>query len=383
MSVDYVDADKNPVQAQQLGVQQSGTIVLQYAGRTEKVTTNDEQAITNGIKKVVEGKAKKIYFVQGHGEHDTTGSDQRGYSGIASALKDDNFDVATLTLAQEGKVPDDATVVVIAGPARDYLGPELEALRAYLKRGGKLLMTLDPPEKADAPPLTGLLDLAKEWGFDVGDNVVVDASGMGQLIRAGPETPIAMPAPTSHPITDHFELMTAFPLTRSVTPVSGGVNGHVPQTLLQTSPRSWAETDLKTMYASGRAEPNPDKGDVAGPVPIAGAVSAAADAAPAPAAEGTGPAPTAAKPETRMVVVGDSDFASNGALGITGNRDLYLNMTNWLALQENLIAIRPREAQDRRVTLTQDQMQRIFYLTVYMIPGLLILNGLRVWWRRR
>ena len=123
-----------------------------------------------------------------------TASDRGGYSGVADALKNDNFEVAKLTLAQEGKVPDDATVIVVAGPKTDYFAPEVDALRAFLKKGGKLLLLLDPVDKPDAPPLTNLIALAKEWGITVGNDVVVDASGMGRMIGAGPEVPIAMPA---------------------------------------------------------------------------------------------------------------------------------------------------------------------------------------------
>ena len=84
-----------------------------------------------------------------------------------------------------------------------------------------------------------------------------------------------------------------------------------------------------------------------------------------------------------MVVVGDSDFASNSALGIQGNRDITLNIVNWLAQQENLIAIRPHDPQDRRIQLTEDQSQRIFFVALLIIPGLLLANGVRVWWKRR
>jgi gliding motility-associatede transport system auxiliary component len=377
VSVEYIDAVRDPVQARALNVEQYGTIVMSYEGRTERTTSTDEQSVTNALKKVIEGAARKVYFVQGHGEHDPTGSDQRGYSGAASALKNDNFEVDKLTLAQEGKVPDDATLVVIAGPKTDYFAPEIDALRAFLKRGGKLLVMLDPPDKADAPPLTNLIALAKDWGFNVGTDLVVDVSGMGRLIGTSEAVPIAMPAPGGHPITDHFQLMTAFPLARSVTPIDGGTDGKIAQRVLETSARSWAETDLKGLFANGQPELNADKGDKEGPISIAAAVSAPAPDAPAPAS------PDLPKPESRMVVVGDSDFAANGGLNTQGNRDLFQNMANWLAQQENMIAIRPRDPEDRRITLTQDQNERIFWLALVVIPLLLLGNGVRVWWRRR
>jgi ABC-type uncharacterized transport system involved in gliding motility auxiliary subunit len=188
-----------------------------------------------------------------------------------------------------------------------------------------------------------------------------------------------------HAITDNFELMTAFPLARSVTPVPGGTDGRTAQTLLQTQPQSWAETDVKALYANNRPERNVEAGDKAGPISIAVAASAAATdvPAPAPAPANDSSAGEAPKPETRVVIVGDSDFASNRALGIQGNREIFLNMANWLAQQENLIAIRPKRPEERPLSMTADQQRMVFYFTLFIVPALLFANGVRVWWKKR
>ncbi|HVT47766.1 MAG TPA: Gldg family protein [Vicinamibacterales bacterium] len=385
VTANYVDVDRNPVEAQKYGITTVPSFVLEYAGRTEKANAPDEQTITNALKKVVEGQAKKVYFTQGHGERDLTASTPQGFSGIADALKTDNFETAPLQLVQAGKVPDDATVVVIAGPKTDLLQPEVDALKAYLARGGKLAILLDPPDKATDPEPTNLIALAHDWGFDIGRNIVIDASGLGQLLGTDASVPVAMPV--QHPITDNFRVMTAFPLARSVTPIDGGTNGHVAEKVLQTRPESWAEADIKDLYATGRPERNLDKGDKAGPITIAAAVTAPATVTPpAPkAADGSTPAPAAdaPKPETRVVVVGDSDFASNSALGIQGNREIFLNMANWLAQQEDLIAIRPKDPQSRPLTMTDDQGRMIFWLTMVIIPAFLFGAGVRMWWKGR
>src|SRR5207248_2632507 len=147
-----------------------------------------------------------------------------GYSRVVAALKNDNFEVAKAAIAQEGKVPDDATVLVVAGPKTDYLPQELDLIRGYLAKGGKLLLMVDPPERADSPALTNLIAFAKEWGVNVGNDIVLDQSGMGQVFGTGPEAPIAMSYP-SHPITEKFgSVMTAFRLARSASPVEGGTN---------------------------------------------------------------------------------------------------------------------------------------------------------------
>src|SRR5205085_1846485 len=176
--------------------------------------------------------------------------------------------------------------------------------------------------------------------------------------------------------------MTAYPLARSMTPVEGGVNGHTAQRLVETSRNSWGETNLKALTASQPAKMDDD--DKKGPVSLAAAVSAPVAAATPPPPPDPKKAAEAPKPaETRFVAIGDSDFASNGALGVSGNRDLFLNTINWLAQQENLISIRPRDPEDRRITLTADQERRIFYLTVLIVPGLILLAGVQTWWRRR
>ena len=225
-----------------------------------------------------------------------------------------------------------------------------------------------------------------------------------------------MPVAASYPphaITDRFNLLTAFPLARSVRPVAGGVEGRIAETFVETSPRSWAEQDLSEL-AGGEVALDEAAGDVPGPVPIAAAVAmviddpgaggggepgageddpeveAAAESGPEPEPE-DGPeedvpedAPEAdATVEARVAVFGDSDFASNGAVGIQGNADLALNAINWLAQQDNLIAIRPREPEDRRITLTADQQARINWLALLMIPGGILGAGVYTWWSRR
>lgn len=380
VNIEYVDAVKAPSRANQYKVQQLGTVVFEYDGRTERVTSDSEQELTNGLIKVVSGKQHKIYFLQGHGEKTTQGSDRESYSTIGTSLGQENYTVEPLVLAQQKDVPADASVLIVAGPKTDLFPAEMDMLKRYLARGGKVFFLLDPPDKADAGDLPGLVAFLKDWAIDVGTNVVVDVSGMGQLLGTGPEVPIAAKY-QPHAITEGFNLLTAYRLARSVAPLAGSTSGKFAQTLVETSERSWAETDIKTLNTSGQVSRDLDKGDKAGPVSLGAAVSAPAADAPAPAA-GAKPE-DGNKPETRIVVFGDSDFASNGGLGIPGNRDLFMNAVNWLAQQENLISIRPRDPQDRRVTLTSDQQRRIFWLTVLIIPGLILFAGVQAWWRRR
>ncbi|NUR54828.1 MAG: GldG family protein [Acidobacteria bacterium] len=380
VAVDYIDPEKKPAVAQQYGVTSTGTILFEYKGRNEKVTSDSEQDLTNALIKVIQGRQPKVYWVQGHGEKDSVGAERSGYNSINSALTSANFVTDKLVLAQQKDVPADADVVIVAGPKTDFLPPEADMVRRYLARGGKLMLMLDPVLKPDAPQLAALQTLAKDWGITVGNDVVLDVSGMGQLIGTDESVPVAASYPP-HAITENLRLLTAYPLARSVTPTEGGANGHTAQPLVETSRSSWAETNLKSL--TGGQPAKLDEGDKQGPVTLGAAVSAPiADAAAKPI-DPKLQAEKDRKPETRVVVFGDSDFASNAALGVPGNRDLFLNAVNWLAQQENLIAIRPRDPEDRRVTMTADQARRVFYLTVLIVPGLILLAGVQTWWRRR
>lgn len=380
VSVEYIDADKQPVRARQYQVQAYGTVVFEYKGRTERVTSDTEQDVTNGLIKVLTGKQVKLYFVQGHGEKDPTNAEQNsnGYSAIAAALGRDNFSTDKLVLAQQGDVPSDATVVVIAGPTTDSLPGEIDALRRYLRKAGKVLFMIDPSQ--DGKPLTNLEALLKEWDVELGHNIVVDVSGMGQLLGTDASVPVAANYP-AHAITDRFNLLTAYPLAQSVTGVTGNAEKATPQTFIETSQRSWAETDLKSLTGGGQVSLDEAKGDRRGPISIGVAATAPAPEAPVPASAGS--AGSTPKPESRVVVVGDSDFVANNVLGIRGNSDLFLNMVNWLAQQENMIAIRPREPDDRRITLTADQQRRIVWLSLLLVPGLILGSGVYTWWQRR
>jgi ABC-type uncharacterized transport system involved in gliding motility auxiliary subunit len=378
VTTEYIDPDRKRTVAQQNEVQQYGTIIVNHKGRSERTTSNTEQDVTNTIIKAVSGQQRKLYFTQGHGEKDPVSSERDGYSTIADALKRENYGVEKVVLAQTAAVPEDASVVVVAGPRTDFFPPEIDALKKYLGNAGKVLLLLDPPEKADAPQMSNLIALAHDWGIDVENTVVVDVSGMGRLIGTDASVPVAADYP-AHPITERFSLLTAYPLARPIVPVSGGVNGHTAQTFIESSPRSWAEADLKGLMTGAEVALDPDKGDKAGPVSLAAAVSAAATTAPATPEESA----DAPKPETRLAVVGDSDFGSNGVLSIQGNRDLFLNTIGWLSQQENLIAIRPKEAEDRRVTLTAAQQSNITWLSLIIIPAAIFGTGVYSWWRRR
>ncbi|MCX6549442.1 MAG: Gldg family protein [Acidobacteria bacterium] len=375
VAIDYFDPDREPTVTRQNQVQNYGTVVFEYKGRTERVVGDTEQDFTNGIIKVVSGSLKKVYFLQGHGEHDPGSAERSGYAVVKGALERENYSVERLPLIQRGAVPADATVVVVAGPTADLLAPEVAALTAYLDAGGKLFLLVDPPATTAAAPLPNVEGLARAWGAQLEKDVIVDASGIGQLIGRSYETPVVLTYPP-HPITDRFDMLTAYPLTRSIS-ILTGTPGRTPQSFVETSQRSWAETDIDSVGSPAGPKLDPAKGDRQGPLSVAVAVAVPVKAA-------SQPAPADAKPaETRVVVMGDSDFVANFSVNVSGNRDFFMNILGWLSQQENLISIRPKAPGESRLTLTADQSRRIAWLALLIIPGAIIAFGVSTWWRRR
>ncbi|HVZ19782.1 MAG TPA: Gldg family protein [Vicinamibacterales bacterium] len=377
VTVEYIDADKQPVETKQFDVQTYGTIVIQYMGRTEHVTSNTEQDITNGLIKAINPQTKKVYFLQGHGEKDPASSDRGGYNGIAAALKRDNYEFDKLVLAQTNEIPKDATEIIIAGPKSDILDSEAALLKDYLNKQGKLFVMLDPPDNLKQPtPMPNVTGLLKDWGIDATNSVVVDVSGRTSVATV----PVAAPPYPGHPITDNFNLLTMFPLARAITAEKGDT-AHPATSFIQTSARSWAETNFAELQDTKSLAPEPDKGDLAGPVSIGAAVTVAAGGTDAKPASNEGA--DQKKPETRVAAIGDSDFASNAYLGVEGNSDLFMNTVNWLSQQENLISIRARDAADRRITVTANGMTWLFWMSIVLIPAAVFFSGFMTWLRRR
>jgi ABC-type uncharacterized transport system involved in gliding motility auxiliary subunit len=378
VSVEYVDPDTRPVIAKQYEIQQYGTVVVEYMGRRERVTSDSEQDLTNGLIKALSDKQRKVYFLQGHGEKEPNDTERDGYSALSGMLRSDNYMVERLVLAQQKEVPADATVVVVAGPTSDILPAELEMLRAYLSRAGKLMVLIDPPIGEQPKQLPNVEALIKEWGVTLGNNVIVDVSGATNE----PSIAVAATYPL-HAITEQFATLTIYPVARTVEPVSGGTNGRTPTTIVETSRASWAESNFASL-STGVAM-DAEGGDKAGPLSVAIAVSAPAaeEGAKPPSDPPATPSTNEPKPETRVVVFGDSDFATNAYAGVPGNPNLFANAVNWLAQQENLIAIRPKETQDRRITMTPRQQTMAFLTSILFIPALVFAAGVFTWWRRR
>ena len=398
LQVQYMDPERQPTLATKYQpLVRTGTVVFDVDGKIERVNSETEQALTNGLLKVLKGTEKKVYFVQGHDERSLKDEQATGYSTIRQFLLADNLASDELMLSQVRAIPDDATVLVIAGPRTDLFPNEIEMLRAYLARGGKLLCLIDPREDLKAQSPSNLIALLKEWGINTGDDLVIyipsdfplkdgqaiSIEELGAMMRTDASY-VASAQFQQHPLTQGLGQSTVvFRMARSVSSIAEGSNNRFAQSLLETSDSSWGETDLTRLFGSGEVAREAGKGDKAGPVSLGAAVSA-----PVAAAAGDSPkTDDAPQNETRVVVFGDSDFATNGMIAMVGrqarNLDIFLNAVSWLAQQEDLIAVRPRDPAERTISMTPNQFSFVFWLTGYILPVLLLLAGLRVWWVRR
>jgi ABC-type uncharacterized transport system involved in gliding motility auxiliary subunit len=355
----FVDPQEKPELAKQYGVQRYGEIVITNGARTERANDGSEQEITNALLKLTRDTTKTVCFVEGHGEKATSSNDAEGFSAAESGLKRENYQAKSVNLISSNGVPPDCTALVVAGPTKSFFPPEVEMVKKYLDNGGKAMLMFDPDSDAN------FRELLKDWNIEVGKNTVVDASGVGRLFGMGPAAPLVAEY-GSHPISKTLErTMTFFPMARSVDEIKKeGRSGGVEITdLLNTSPQSWAETELTG--SGGRVKFDQGK-DTKGPITL-----------------GIAAARKFAEKESRLVVIGDSDFASNRYYGEQSNGDLFQNSVNWLARDEDLISIRPKSAKGRRVTLTQTQQNMLYWFGFIVLPAAVFLAGAAVWWKRR
>ncbi|MCC7174833.1 MAG: GldG family protein [Bryobacterales bacterium] len=364
LSVAYVDPDKKPQAAKAAGVGSYGTIFVQANGKKEEAKSLTEEEVTGALIRALKGGQRTVCSVSGSGEHGLDGSERTGYSNFKDLLERNNYKTETISLLEKPEVPKECTILLVGGPRFDYVEPAVKAIQNYVESGGRALVLLDPPLKlgrddvSDNAPLVKLLE---SWGVTLNRDLVLDTSGIGQLFGLGPEMPLVT-SYESHPIVREMRsIASALPLARSLEVKSTGKT--TVEKLFSTSSNSYATANL----SSQAIRINPDR-DKKGPLTLAAAGT-----------YNTGQEGT----QGRFVVVGSSSWVSNYIVGFNGNRDLAMNMMNWLSSDEDLISIRPKEPEDRRLTLNRAQMTTIFYSSVVGLPVLVILAGLAVWWRRR
>jgi ABC-type uncharacterized transport system involved in gliding motility auxiliary subunit len=403
LTVEFYDPMLNPAQARMRGVEFAGTAIYESEGRKMQVNGPTETDIANGIMRISQGVQQTVCFLDGHGEPDPFSLESHDHSegnpghshgigakvvnherhGMAKArngLETLNYAVKKISLLQAGADLKQCTVLVIAGPKSPLLETEIKAIDRYLADGGNAFFMLDPFIR------TGLEPVVREFGVVLDDDIVIDEASHFW-------TDVSSPAVTDynrHEITRDLPL-TFYPGARSLSPTPQRVPGTSVRPVVNSSKNSYGGTNRD------RVEFNKDK-DQTGPLTIMVAVNRKAEfVEPTEAVTGDHKDKNADRPSpllpesksaarlknSRVIVAGDSDFATNSFFHILGNGTLFLNAVNYLAAQENLIGLEPRTFDLPRVNLSNRQMKGTFFLSIILIPALMAVIGIVVWWRRR
>jgi ABC-type uncharacterized transport system involved in gliding motility auxiliary subunit len=360
-----VDPQEKPEMASEYGAKRMGDVIVAYADKKEPIESSaggdvSEQDITGALLKLTTSKQKTVCFVTGHGEKSLDDTGPHGYSMANDGMKKEQLKTESVNLVSSNEAPPECNILVVAGPLQAYFPQEVAMVSKYLDGGGKALIEVDPITE-DRQVESGLDPVFQSWNINVGKNVVIDASGMGRLLGAGPQIPLVVDYGSS-PITKNLSraTMTFFPLARTVS--AGDKSKTDPEIIeiLKTSPRSFTKAKIEHEVSYD------PKTDTIGPLSLGVAAN------------------SVSRPNnSRLVVIGDSDFASNEAISQTSNGDLFLNAIDWLAQDENLISIRPKSIANRSVTLTEAQWAMLKWLGVIFLPGFIVLAGIIVWWKRR
>jgi ABC-type uncharacterized transport system involved in gliding motility auxiliary subunit len=365
--VQYADPNEQPGLLEQLKIApnqlgERGVVHMAIGGEAVDVTDIDEDHITNAMVKLTRTGEKAVYFVQGHGEGPIEGEDGGGRTGFAraaEALRNENYRVQPLALVGIQEVPEDADVVIVAGASRPFLAEELAALDRYLARGGALFALVDPRVRGN------WADQLRGWGVDLGDDIVVDRiwAAIGRAFM-----PLAEKYDPEQPITKDFRDarvdQVIFNEVRSVRAKDGAALTPI----VFTGEASWAERNLAMLDSESAAAMDSD--DLAGPVPVMIAGT------PALPAQDDGV-------KARLVVAGDTNFASNEFIDAGRNRDLFLNAANWLIGDVEAISIRPNTSRPSRFQLTAEQFATIRSTSLFLLPEAIAVLGVFTWWSRR
>jgi len=402
LRVRFVDVERNPAEAQALidryDVTSAGTLVVESEGDRRSIAEADlaeydysmmqygqparitdfkgEQVLTGAILALLEGRKPRILFTTGHGEAELGDQASRGLSQAQELLGHDNFEMEPWPSLGQTAVPEGTDLIVVAGPRIPFAEPELLLLDSFLVGGGRLILMLDPILGEDGLEDSGFHDWLRDRGVALGRNVVVD--GANKLPFYSAETFFAN-VWGDHPITEALaeaQYPVLFSLARDVRATAEAVPGTQVAELLRTSPSAWGETSLRRLDAVAK-----DEADDAGPLVLAVAVEIAAES---PPPDSDSVPPTASLPiGGRLVVFGDSDFATNAQLANGGNPTLLLNTLNWLVERDNLLEIPPRQANQLLLGLTGSQITSVYWLVLLLMPGSCVAIGAVVLLRRR
>ncbi len=353
------DLDRSPALASKYRVSSYNTGVVEVDGKIRNLRGIDEGEITSALLRLTRAEARTLCFVTGHGERDPESADERaGYSEMAKALERERFDIKTTSTIPASGVPAECTVVILAGPSHDLLPGEDSALHRYLRNGGKVFLLVDP----DAPP--SVLGFLRSVGVEAGNNVIVDEAN--RLLGADSFMPLVVRFRTET-FRNNLTAAAILSLARTVRPLEEKPPTVRVVPIATTSPDSWALV--------GRG-PTPDgnvrfRREIDQPGPLSVGILATFQTESGASGEEDGP-------PGKLMVFGDSDFATNFYLNLLGNRDLIMSSVAVLAEDPELIAVR-RKGLPRgtisQIYITESQDQMLFWIAVIVMPGISLLIG--------
>jgi len=358
LKISYVDPEKKPDVARMEGARQMGDVVVDNGTKKETAKALTEEELTGAIIRAIKTGVRNVCFVKGSGENSIDDTGREGYASLKSALEKNNYKTQTISLLEKPEVPAECTIVVVAGPKHDYVAPAIDALKKFVAGGGRLIVNFDPvlntpnDQMGNTPALAAMVT---DWGVTAKGDIVLDLSTASQMF--GATSPIVATY-TTHPIVRVMQdNVSVMPLTRSLEVKSPA------QALFSSTDQSYSLVNPKVPIKQEDVE----KG-AKGPFVLAAAATI-----------GTG------DKAGRVVVVGSSGWMSNVMVGTPqfANRDLALNMMNWLTSDEDLISIRPKDPEDRRLHITTSGIRVLFFSSIIGLPLLVILSGVSVWWKRR
>lgn len=355
----FVDPDLDPIQARQAGVTGDGKIMLVMGNHKEIASLASETELTRALIRLISPNERVIYFLIGHGEANIAGGDA-SLALAKTTLESKNYTVRTLNLQTENKVPQDAQSIVIAGPQKPISQSEADLLKKYVDAGGGLVVMEDPIQFTQFGDATDPLSeyLIKDWGITLDNNVILDTSSQ-QPLQA-----ISATYSSTHPITKNLtsNYLVILPQARSLS-ITGTPNDVSATPLILTSDKSWGEVNFTSGQGSQISyDPAVDK---LGPLNMV----IAADNA---------------KTKGRIVVFGNSLFATDKAFDAYGNGNIFINSVDWTAEQESLLNITPHEPIARTfVPPSSIQFIVILLSSIFVIPGLIIVAGISSWISRR
>ncbi len=368
-----VDVDQNPSEAKRLGIHEYNTVVFESGDNRKDVLQRDyvtyslqgrqpvpkfqgEGAFTAALVNMSDTTHPVFYFTEGHGEKEMNNPQPEGFNTFKDMLSQQNYTVKTVNLLTGGKIPDDATGLAIVGPTHPFQPAESALIDDYLKKGGKLVLCVDPGVKV------GLEPVLNDFGIKLGNDLIVD-----QTSYAFPDVRVVIPQYLSQPIVDKLSenhIASMMPYGRTVQGQTPALKEVTQAPIMQTTDKGWALKDLKAKSLSFRAGI-----DTKGPVTMALACEYVL--------------PTDATKKARVVVFGDSNFFTNQFLQGPANLDLGLNTFSWAAVVENKITIHPKEDSMRVMNLSNVGANFIYDLTVWVMPIAILALGGWVWYRRR